>query len=172
MLARQSGYYLHTYAYVFPCDRGLLKSGELYVGNVNGPSIDPWGRPGLSGLGADTIPWITTEWQRLEKYELRPAEACHCTPFISSILLRRISWLTMSNAALKSNMVRSTQLSSSIAHRKSLVIFKSVVSVLWHELNTDWHGSWRRLLSMCTFNCCTATFSIRLNIYGRLLTGL
>ena len=104
-----------------PCCRAMLKSGELCDGNANGPRIDPWGRPVLSGLGTDMLSWIT-DWLRSVKYELSQAKASSCTPYIFSILCRSVSWLTVSNAALKSNMTRSTQWSSSIAQRKSLVI--------------------------------------------------
>lgn len=56
---------------------------------------------------------------------------------------RRMEWLMVSNAAVRSRRMRILRLPESEERRRSLVTFSRAVSVLCLERKPDWNGSKR-----------------------------
>lgn len=85
--------------------------------------------------------------------------------------LRRMEWLIVSKAADRSKKRRIVSWLESEASRRSLVIFKSAVSVLCFLRNPDWNGSRRLLDSRWAESCEATTRSMILDRNGRLEIG-
>lgn len=58
-------------------------------------------------------------------------------------LLRRMVWEIVSKAALRSRRMRMDSKPESAAIRRSLVIFRRAVSVLWRGRKPDWNCSYK-----------------------------
>ena len=74
--------------------------------NRSGPKQEPWGDPQLRSKHPESVPLIHTRWLLLNKYDLNQIKTFPRSPTFFCILLTRISWLTVSNATLRSNNTR------------------------------------------------------------------
>ena len=73
----------------------------------------------------------------MDRYDLNHFRAFPVIPTQSSRRDKRIWWSTVSKAAVKSKSTSAAELPESTVKRRSLKIFKSVVSVLWRDLKPD-----------------------------------
>ena len=111
------------------------------------------GKPHLSKTDEELQPLIETNWVIHAKYDLNHSRHLPLIPEYNDSLPRRISWSTVSKAAVKSSKARSAHLLVSIAHKMSLVTLISAVSDLQYCLFGDWMGSAKLRLVICCCNC-------------------
>ena len=79
----------------------LVNISFTYNKNINGPSIDPWGTPHVRFPGFEFLFSTLTTNVRFSRYDLYHAMADLLKPK-HDILLKKISWLIVSNAFCKS----------------------------------------------------------------------
>ncbi len=100
----------------------------------NGPSTEPWGTPYCTCDRYDTSSFTATNWWRSDKYDLNHSTNAN---YFSS-LFKRMLWLIVSNAALRSSSTNREKQPRSDDKSRSFVTLVRAVSVLLDGLNPDW----------------------------------
>ncbi len=103
--------------------------------------MDPWGTPQESGAADEENSPRWTEKLLSVRYDWNHLRAMPLIPTHSSSLDKRIEWLTISKAEVKSKRTKTAELPESTAKRRSLETLKRAVSVLWRGLKPDWNFS-------------------------------
>ncbi len=102
----------------------------VYVEKRRGPRTDPWGTPVTNWCALDTSPPQATlkDWPVRQDSNQRSG-----IPVMPSDerVDRRIGWLTVSKAADRSSRMRTDDLESAFAIRRTSVTESSAVSVEW-----------------------------------------
>ena len=77
------------------CFWQILPTGPVQLGNPNGPIIDPWGIPLVSGLGTEHVRSILMDWFLLVKDDLHQLRAESEVPGDSSNLLNNTPYIRL-----------------------------------------------------------------------------
>ncbi len=123
------------------CFLKMSPKGSIYKENNIGPNMDPWGTPQESGAADEENSPRWTEKLLSVRYDWNHLRAMPLIPTHSSSLDKRIEWLTISKAEVKSKRTKTAELPESTAKRRSLETLKRAVSVLWRGLKPDWNFS-------------------------------
>ncbi len=118
--------------------------------------------PHFKIVGLDLLSRILKDWLLLDRYDANHWNAFPVMPTLFSNLWSKTLWLTVSNAADKSSIIRAVTCLHSMAMTMSFWILNSAVSVLLPSLYADWNFSKRFWLFMCSTSWKIASLSISL----------
>ena len=115
-------------------DIGSERISFIKIWNIVGARTEPWGTPTLIGRVREELPFRDTNWRRpLRKEEMIWNDIQWILKLLS--LLMRMSWLTQSNALLKSRKRPTTHLSLFLC---AVMSFR----ILWTECVHEWPSWW------------------------------
>ncbi len=129
----------------------IFPKGNMQSVKSNGPSTEPWGTPYCTCDRYDTSSFTATNWWRSDKYDLNHANALPLMQTEFSSLFKRMLWLIVSNAALRSRSINREIQPRSDDKSRSFVTLMRAVSVLWDGLNPDWKSSQILFTAYCIF---------------------
>lgn len=123
------------------CFLKMDPKGSMYREKSMGPRMEPWGTPQERGAtDEEQFPRWTAKLLSV-KYDLNHFRAVPVTPTLCSSRDKRIEWLTVLKAEVKSKRTKTADFPESTAKRRSLYTLRRAVSVLWRGLKPDWNFS-------------------------------
>src|SRR5664279_723461 len=114
-----------------PSDSAILMTSAVYSTKSSGPRTEPCGTPKNSLASTDLRPQKSTVWLRPSRNDASHDKAFPLMPYERRNRSKRISWSTVSNAALRSSIPSIVTLdgSASAASKMSEMTFSTAVSV-------------------------------------------
>ncbi len=136
---------------------------------VKQQGTEPWGTPVVTGTGweVNDFNWMNSAPERYEWNQLRGVLVIP----IKESLSRRMVCEIVSKAALKSSRRRMDSKPESAAKRRSLLILRSAVSVLWRGRKPDWNCSCKLLQKRWVWSWAATIISRILEMNGRFEIG-
>ena len=112
------------------CRPTVSNSLLVYTVNRSGPRHDPCGTPCASQKVSDSPPLTTKRCVRSERYDVNQLSAWLVTPSLGLNRSSKMSWRTVSKAALRSKRTSKVTFCASIFNKISFITFKRADSVL------------------------------------------